>query len=117
MHPFEETISVIGPIVGGIIILTLFFKLLGWISGKSSPSPRRVAFKGILDEHTLCTIHLGGGTTYENVRLIGFTDSSSAKGPFPYELNGMAILEHTDGRRTLIQAKNIRTIEVGPKVA
>jgi hypothetical protein len=29
----------------------------------------------------------------------------------------MVILEHADGRRTMIQAKNIRMIEVAAKVA
>ncbi len=29
----------------------------------------------------------------------------------------MVILEHSDGRRTMIQAKNIRMIEVAAKVA
>src|SRR5688572_28688249 len=115
MHPLEHTISVVGPVVGGIVFLTLFFKLVGWMSSKSAPN--RIKFKGVLDDHTLCTVHAAGGTTFENVRLIGFTDSASAKGPVPYELHGMVILEHSDGRRTMIQAKNIRMIEVAAKVA
>jgi hypothetical protein len=116
MHPFEQTISVVGPVVGAIVFLTLFFKLVGWMSRKSA-SPNRIKFKGVLDDHTMCTVHVAGGMAFENVRLIGFTDSSSAKGPFPYELHGMVILEHADGRRTMIQAKNIRMIEVAAKVA
>jgi len=115
MHPFEQTISVVGPVVGGIVFLTLFFKLVGWMSSKSAPN--RIEFKGVLDDRTLCTVHVAGGTTFENVRLIGFTDSASEKGPFPYELHGMVILEHSDGKRTMIQAKNIRMIEVAAKVA
>lgn len=117
MHPFEQTVSVIGPIVGGIIALTLFFKLLGRVSRASSPSPSRVAFKGILDERTPCTVHVGGGTTYENVLLIGFTDSSSPdKGPFPYELSNMVILEHADGRRTLVLVQIGRIGDAEPAV-
>jgi len=114
MHPFEQTISVVGPVVGGIVFLTLFFKVVGWVSAKSSP--KRIKFKGVLDDYTLCTVHAAGGTTFENVRMIGFTDSAPAKGPFPYELRGMVILEHSDGKRTMIQAKNIRMIEVAARV-
>ncbi|MEM8783250.1 MAG: hypothetical protein AAGE65_10410 [Planctomycetota bacterium] len=114
MHPFEETISIVGPVVGGIIALAIFFKLLNK-TASSSDSPTRIAFKGVLDDETLATVHVTGGKTFEDVRLIGFTDSSSVKGPFPYELNGMVILEHRDGRRTMIQAKSIRMIEVARK--
>ena len=117
IHPFIQTISVVGPIVGGIVFLTLFFKLMGWIDRKFSRKPNRISFKGVLNERTLSTVHLGTGVTFENVKIIGFTDAPSGKGMFPHELRGMVILEHLDGRRTLIQAKNIRMIEVAAKAA
>jgi hypothetical protein len=109
--------SVVGPVVGGIVFLTLFFKLVGWIARKSTKGATRVALKGLLDDRTLCTVHVGNGKTFENVRLVGFIDASSGKGAIPYQLNGMAVLEHADGRRTLIQAKHIRMIEVNSKSA
>jgi len=43
----------------------------------------------------------------ENVRLIGFTESGPVKERFPFELQGMVILEDAGGRRILIQAKQI----------
>ena len=99
MHPFEQTISIVAPFVLAIIVLTLFFQFMGWIARGATAKSRNIAIKGILDQKTPATVHLMNGTTFENVRLIGFTDSSSVKGPFPYELMGMLILEDPDGRR------------------
>ena len=53
----------------------------------------------------------------ENVRILGFLDSGSEKGVFPFELHGMVILEPPDGRRILVPAKLIRMIEVPPRAA
>ena len=111
IHPLEQMLSLVGPIVGAIVFLTLFFKLIGWFDARSAV--KRLPFKGVLDELTVATVHLVGGATIENVRVIGFTtDPSGAKDMLPYELRGMVILEHADGRRTLIQAKTVRMIEV-----
>ena len=117
MHPFEETVSIVGPLVGAIIVLALFFKFMGWVSRQSPARPTRIGFKGILDDKTRATIHLSNGTSFEDACLLGFTDSESIKGHFPYELQGMVILGLPDGRKVLVQAKLIRMIEVPPKEA
>jgi hypothetical protein len=114
MHPLEATLSVVGPIVGAIIVLTLFFKLMARWSGDSKAKTRRFGFEGILDSHTKVTVHLVNGGAHENVRFVGFTDSQSTKGVFPHELRAMVILEEESGRRVLIPAKSIRMIEVPP---
>ena len=115
MYPFVQTISVVGPIVGAIMLLALFFKLLGWAGRRTAPRTTRLVVAGIFDGDTLATIHLSNGTSLENVRIVGFTEPPSAKSAFPYELSRMAILEHPDGRHTLVQAKMIRKIEVPPQ--
>lgn len=116
MHPFEPTFSVIGAFALGIMTLTLFFRCLGHLDDrKVAASPSRILLKGVLDEKTVATVHLGNGSIFENVRLVGFTDSGSIKGGFPFEFQGMAILEHPDGRRTMVQTKLIRMIEVPAK--
>ena len=89
MHPFEETISIVGPIVLAIIVLTVFFKFMRWLGSLSATSPHRLAVKGVFDDNTRATVHLSNRTTLEDVRIIGFTDSQSAKGAFPWELHGM----------------------------
>ena len=113
IHPFEATISVVGPIVGGIVFLTFFFKTLAWISEKSKANGKPVPLGGILNPDNTITVHLNNGNTYENVRFVGQTDGYAGKGAaFPYELNQMVILEFHDGRRVLIHAKSIRMIEI-----
>lgn len=114
MGELPEIVVIIGSIVVAIMVLTIFFKLINWIGRIFEKSPARIGFKGVLNDRTLATVHLAAGAVLENVRLIGFTDGSPMKGHIPYELNNMVILEHTDGRRTIIQAKSIRMIEVGP---
>jgi hypothetical protein len=115
MHPFEQTLSVIGPIVLAIMVLTIFFKAVAWVTRSSSADTTRIKFRGILDDKTRATVHLSTGTSFEDVRFIGFTDPGSIKGHFPFELQGMVILELPDGRRVMIQAKLIRMIEVPPQ--
>ncbi len=110
MHPFEQTISVVGPIVGGIILLSLFFYTMAWLGNWMRGMPSKIGFRGIFDKHTVATVHLANGTAFVNVRLVAFT-SNSGKG-LPYELGNMVILEHDDGRRTLVPAKSIRMIDI-----
>ena len=78
----------------------------------SRSPPRNITLTGILDKNTSATIHVGSSQCFENVRIIGFTDSASFKDAFPHSMHGMLILEHQDGRRILIQAKNVRMIEL-----
>ncbi|GJM25430.1 MAG: hypothetical protein DHS20C16_18450 [Phycisphaerae bacterium] len=112
MHPFEQTVSVIGPIVGAIVVLTLFFKFLGLANRGTASRTTRIAVKGVFDGSTLSTVHLSSGNALEDVRILGFTDPSTSKVAFPHELGRMVILQHSDGRHTLIQAKMIRKIDV-----
>lgn len=115
MHPFEQTISVVGPIVGAIVVLALFFRLLGSAGHRSASATTRFVVKGIFDGNTPATVHLSSGNSLEDVRILGFTEPPSAKAPFPFELSRMVILQHPDGRHTLVQAKMIRKIEVLPQ--
>jgi hypothetical protein len=118
MHPFEETISIAGAvaavIVGAIVILTLFYRGLAWLSGEGS-KPETIAVRGVLKKNTLATVHLVGGETFERVRFVGFTNSETMKTHLPFELNGMVILEDEQKTRFLVRAKNIRMIVVGPE--
>lgn len=113
MHPFVATASVVAPVVGGIMVLTLFFK----IANRMSSGPAAVKGIGIedtLDKTTRVTVYLTNDRTFENVKLIGFTDTSRTKGAFPFELDRMAILEQLDGKRWVISSKLIRMIEIPP---
>jgi len=116
MHPFIETISIAGgvaaAIVGAIVILTLFYRGIAWISGGAKPDT--IAVRGVLKKNTLATVHVAGSKPFERVRFIGFTNSQTVKTHLPFELNGMVILEDESKTRFLVRAKDIRMIVVQP---
>ncbi len=105
-------LTIAGALVGVIVVLTLFFKVIGHFGSKGASNTERLNLRGVIDEQTKVTVHLSTGVTFENVLLIGFTRADDAKQAFPYELTGMTILKHLDGSKTLIQSKLIRMIEV-----
>ena len=116
MHPFIETISIAGgiaaAIVAAVILLTLFYRGLSWITGGGKPST--FAVQGVLKSNTLATVHAAGHKPFERVRFIGFTNSQTMKTLFPWELNGMVILEDETKTRFLVRAKDIKMIIVPP---
>jgi hypothetical protein len=117
MHPFELAISVAGAIIPlvvlAIVVLTLFFRGLAWVTG-SGVKPETFAVRGVLTKQTWATVHFVGGEVYERVRFIGYTQAENLKTYLPYELNGMVILEDEAGVRFLVRAKNIKMIVVAP---
>ena len=118
MHPFIETISIAGgvasAVVFAIVILTLFYRGLSWLSGAGS-KPETIAVRGVLKKDTLTTVHLAGGETFERVRFVGFTNSETMKTRLPLELNGMVILEDETKQRFLIRSRDIVMIVVEPE--
>jgi len=117
MNPFIETLSICGAvatvIVASVIVLTLFYRGLNWLSGTGSTA-ERLAVRGVLGRKTLVTVHCTGGEVYERVRLIGYTDSTSMLTHLPYQLNGMVILENDEKTRFLIRAEKIKLIVISP---
>ncbi|TWU43548.1 hypothetical protein Q31b_25890 [Novipirellula aureliae] len=116
MHPFVETISIAGgiaaAIVGAVVLLTLFYRGLSWITGGEKPDT--IAVRGVLKKDTLATVHVAGRKPFERVRFIGFTNSQSMKTHLPWELNGMVIFEDEASTRFLVRAKDIKMIIVPP---
>lgn len=114
MHPFIETVSVAGgiaaAIVGAVIILTLFYRGLTWLTKGAKPDPLEVA--GILKKNTLANVHVAGHKPFERVRFLGYTNSESMKTHLPWELNGMVILEDESQARFLVRAKDIKMIVI-----
>ena len=62
MHPFVETVSIAGGIVAAgvaaIIVLTLFYKGVAWVSGGAKPDT--ISVRGVLKRNTLATVHVVG---------------------------------------------------------
>jgi len=115
MHPFVETLSVTGGVAAAVVLaimlLTLFYKVLALGQGAK---PETIAVRGVLKKDTLATVHVFGHKTFERVRFIGFTNTSSMKTHLPFELNGMVILEDEAKVQYLIRAKDIKMIVVPP---
>jgi hypothetical protein len=118
MHPFVETISIVGGVVialvAGIIVLSLFFKTLAWLGGRK---PDTLSIRGVIGRNTLVTVHMVGGQSFERVQFVGFTASQNMKAHLPWELNGMVILEDELHQRSLVRAKDIKMIAVPPELA
>ncbi|MFI4855174.1 MAG: hypothetical protein ACIAQF_09410 [Phycisphaerales bacterium JB065] len=107
-------VTAIWSIVGAIMALAIFFKAMRWLEYalNKGKGPAKFSLKGVLDRTTFVTVHVSGGEKYEDVRILGYTDSSAEKGIVPWELTGMVVLEHRDGGKTVISAKRIRSIEI-----
>ncbi len=56
-------------------------------------------------------VHLGGTNVLRKVKVVGVSDVAQiGKGGFPYELNGMVVLEKENKKRIMIKAKLISMI-------
>jgi hypothetical protein len=111
MEAFIIAISIVGSIVVGIIVLTLFMKFMRMMESKMG-SPGLIKMSSFLKDATKVNVHLSGGRILEDVKFIGFTDQSSMKGGhLPYHLAHMVVLENSAEKRILIRADSIKMIE------
>lgn len=114
MHPFIETISIAGgigaAIVAAVVLLTLFYRGLSWLTGGKKPDT--IDVRGVLKNDTLATVHVAGHKPFERVRFIGFTNSQTMNTRLPWELDGMVILEDETKTRFLVRARDIKMIMV-----
>lgn len=119
MHTFTETLGLAGgtciAVVAGIIVLTLFFRGLSWLSGTGS-APDPLTVRGVLKRNAIVNVHMVGGKTFEQVRLVGCTNSHASKSHLPHDLNGMVVLEDDQRQQYLVRAKNIQMIVVAPRL-
>jgi hypothetical protein len=111
MEMFYTTFGFVGAVVLGIVVLTVFFKLVGLAQTKMG-APALIKVKGFLKDAAWINVHLAGGKVLERVRFVGFTDSSSAKGGrIPYQLSNMVVLETSAAKRILIRSDAVKMIE------
>ena len=109
METFNLWISGISAICIGVMALAVFFSVLNGIQRRFAKTPF-IKLKGVFNQSELLNVHINGGKTVSRVKFVGFTDPNSMKG-VPYQLNNMAVFEHTDGKRILVRADTIRMIE------
>jgi hypothetical protein len=111
MEMFYTTFGFVGAIVLGIVILAVFFKVVGLLQAKMG-APANIKMKGFLKDAAWINVHLAGGKLLERVKFVGFTDQSSAKGGhIPYQLSNMVVLETAAGKRILIRSDAVKMIE------
>ena len=117
MQEFQFIISVtsavVGTIVCAIMVLTIFFKIVSRFSHDKT-SLKTITIENLLDETTQVVVRLKDGTQFENIRIIGHSNSAAADNLLPYELQNLVILEQLDGTRLMIPAKLIHGIVVPP---
>lgn len=111
MEVFYSTMGFIAAVVIGIIAIALFFMAVGWIR-RLPGDPAVVKINKLLNKVERINIHLKNGKMLDRVKFVGFADSGSASGGhIPYQLAGMVVLEHSNGKRVLIRADLIQMIE------
>jgi len=101
-----------GPIAAiciGIMVLTVFFKIIGYLGDRVSPV-KHIKIKKLLSQSELVTAHLTSGDKIVNLKFIGFTDNTSVKG-VPFELTNLVTFEKPDGTTVLVRANRIKMIE------
>jgi len=122
LHILGAVGGVVTPIVLGVVSLTLFFRFVGLVGrlfGTREADVVSLRIRGVLDDETRVKVRLLDGTIYEDVLLLGSLRSASGKGDYPIGLASMLVLEHQDGRRTLVREKHIKLVEApaGPNKA
>ena len=109
MEIFIMWMAPIAAICIGIMVLTVFFKFIGYIGDRVSPV-KHIKIKKLLSQSELVTAHFTSGDRIPNLKFIGFTDSASVKG-VPYELTNLVTFEKLDGSKMLVRANRIKLIE------
>ena len=109
MEIFIMWMGPIGAICIGIMVLTVFFKTIGYLGDRVSPV-KHIKIKKLLSQSELVTAHLTSGDEIPNLKFIGFTDTGSVKG-VPYELTNLVTFEKPDGTTVLVRANRIKMIE------
>ena len=109
----ENFLQIIGPVIAvaiGIMILAVFFKVMAAV-GKKADEPAIIKLKSFFKDAEFVDVHLSGTNILKRVRVIGVSDVSQiGKGGFPYELNGMVVVEKENKKRIMIKAEAISMI-------
>ena len=115
MDTFYQVFGFVAAISIGIIALTAFFTTIGYFKRKTR-SFDIVKMKGFVNDGRLVNIHMSDGQVYRNMRFIGFSDQSSAKAGFPFQLSQMVVCETQNGARVFFRPDGVRIIEEAENV-
>jgi len=104
-------IGTVGAICIGVIVLTVFFTILGVVKDWLRPG-RYIKFQGFIKEADSVDVHLTSGKVMKDLRFLGFTDPASIKGNVPYQLQSMMLFETEDRRRVMMRGDLVKIIEM-----
>jgi len=110
MDVFHTAASIASAIVGGIIVLGIFFAIMERISRSGSPHTIVVPNSAFLIEGSRVNLGLKHGERLEDLRFIGFT-TPPGDDKMPYELNKLAAFDTDRGTRVFVRAERIVLIE------
>lgn len=110
MEYFIIWISAIGAVCIGVMVLSVFFAVMGAIKSRLT-SARYIKLKGFLKDGEVVDVHLTSGKVMEGLSFVGFMDTAAMKGGLPYQLQNMVVFETTDRRRVMLRGDLIKIIE------
>jgi hypothetical protein len=116
MDTFYQVFGFVAAVCIGIIVLTAFFTVVGYFKRKTRGFDI-VKMKGFVKDGGLVHVHLSSGQVYRDVRFVGFSDQSSAKGGVPFQLSQMVVCETRKGARVFFRPDAVRIIEEVEDVA
>lgn len=111
MDVFHTAASIAAAIVGGIIVLGIFFAIMEKIGRIGSPHTLVVPHSAFLIEGSRVNLSLKHGERLEDLRFVGFTASGAGDDKMPYELYKLAAFDTDRGTRVYIRAERIVLIE------
>jgi hypothetical protein len=110
MDIFYQVFGFVAAVSLGIMILTVFFTIIGYFK-RATRGFDVVKMKGFIKDGRLINVHLSSGKLLSGVRMIGFTDQSAGGKAIPRQLSGMVVLETTAGARVYVRADSVRMFE------
>ena len=110
MESFFQVFAVVAALCAGIVILALFFTVLGYLKQRIRGF-EITKVKGFIKDGRPLNVHLSSGRVFSGVRFIGFTEQSSVKRGIPYPFSQMVVCETAKGARVLFRSDAVRVIE------
>jgi hypothetical protein len=119
MDAFTQTFGGVLALCLGIIILTVFFKTLGYLGRLWSGAETTVIkSQSFVAEKAIVKVFLKDGEILDSVTFLGFSQTSTShRSPgqgLPFELNKMAVFANPDGTKIFVAPKAINSIHELP---
>lgn len=110
MDNFYEVFGFVAAICLGIMSLTLFYTVIGFLK-RTLQGTSVLSGSGFVRSGKIVRVHLRDGHVTSKVRFIGFSDSSTKNVAIPHQLSSMMVFETEAGARLMIRADSIKMIE------